>query len=97
MTATAVQYLGAITTSGTVTAIAPDGSTVAIQTQAGQALTFATSAAADLIAGLQLGEGVQVTYSRDASGLLIPHALQILGSPGPAPTGPPTPPVQPTG
>jgi hypothetical protein len=35
----------------------------------------------NLIAGLQVGDAVQVSYSTDAAGLLVPHALQVLGSP----------------
>jgi hypothetical protein len=91
MVATAIEYVGAVTTSGTVTAIGPDGSTLAIQTGAGQALTFATSAVTSLLEGLQIGDGVQVTYTRDAAGLLIPHALQTLSTPAPAPPPGPAP------
>ncbi len=81
MNATAIQYAGAVTASGTVTSIAPDDSSVTIDTTGGQSVTLSTSAVTSLIAGLAVGDGVQVTYSTDPSGLLIPHALQILSAP----------------
>jgi len=95
MTATAVQYAGAITTSGTVESIAPNGSSVTIETTGNQTLTFTTSAVTSLIEGLQVGDGVQVTYSADAAGLLIPHAVAIVSAPStePPPAGPPSPPA----
>jgi hypothetical protein len=81
MTATAIQYLGAVTTGGAVTAIDPGGATIAITTTAGQPLTLSTSGVPDLLDGLQVGDGVEVTYSSDAAGLLLPHALQIVSQP----------------
>jgi len=95
MTATAVQYVGAITTSGTVESIGPNGSSVTIETTDNQTLTFTTSAVTSLIEGLQVGDGVQLTYSADAAGLLIPHAVAIVStpSPEPPPAGSPSPPA----
>ncbi|MGB9185507.1 MAG: hypothetical protein WCB67_15720 [Solirubrobacteraceae bacterium] len=95
MTATSIQYLGAVTASGTVTALASDGSSMSVQTSAGQVLMFSTSAIPDVIAPLQVGDGVQVTYSKDPAGLLVPHAVQTLSTPAPtAPsTSQPVPPV----
>ncbi len=78
MTATAIAYAGATTAGGTVTAIAPDGSSLTIQTAAGQPLTFSTSLVTALLGGLQVGDGVEVTYSTDPAGLLVPHVLQIV-------------------
>jgi hypothetical protein len=78
MTASAIQYVGAITTSGTVSSIATNGSSVTIQTTGGLTLTLSTSTVTNLIDGLQVGDGVQVTYSKDSSGLLIPHTVQTL-------------------
>jgi len=102
MTATAVQYAGAITTSGTVESIAPNGSSVTIETTGNQTLTFTTAAVTSLIEGLQVGDGVQVTYSTDAAGSLIPHAVEILSTPNPqppaaSPSPPATPPTPPPG
>jgi len=91
MTATAIQYAGARTVTGTVSSIAPAGSAVTIQTAGGTVVTFATAAVTDLIGGLQIGDGVQVTYSTDISGLLVPHVVVIVSTPSP-PTAP-TPPV----
>lgn len=84
--ASTITYAGQTTVSGTVTAIAANGSTVTIQTSAGQPLTLATSLVGNLIAGLEIGDAIQVTYSTDAAGLLVPHALQVTG--GPSPTAP---------
>ncbi|MFZ0040061.1 MAG: hypothetical protein WAK93_02040 [Solirubrobacteraceae bacterium] len=83
MTARAIQYAGAVTTTGTVTSVAPDGSSVTLQTPTGQTLTLSTSLVTTLIDGLEVGDGVQVTYSTDPAGLLVPHALQILSEPSP--------------
>jgi Domain of unknown function (DUF5666) len=71
MVATANVYAGETTVSGMVTMIAADGSTVTIQTSGGQTLTLATSLVMNLIAGLQVGDAVQVSYSTDAAGLLV--------------------------
>ena len=86
ISATAIQYLNTLTTTGTVTAIAADGSSVTIQTPDGQSLAFATSAVPDLIAGLQVADGIQVTYTKEASGALIPRAMQTLSTPPTPPT-----------
>jgi hypothetical protein len=95
MTATALQYLNTLTASGTVTALAPDGSSMAIQTPGGQSLAFSTSAVPDLIAGQQVGDEVQVTYTKEASGELIPRVVQTLSTPAPAPPAPTPAPMPP--
>jgi hypothetical protein len=99
MTASAIGYAGATATSGTVTSIAADRSAVTIETAGDGTVTFASSAVTGLIAGLQLGDGVQVTYSKDALGLLVAHALVLVSTPSvPPPAQPPagpTPPVTP--
>jgi hypothetical protein len=77
MSAATIQYVGAVTATGTVASIAPDGSSVTIQTPAGQTVTLATSFVLQLIDGLQVGDGVQVTYSTDSDGSLVPHALAV--------------------
>jgi hypothetical protein len=91
MTATAIQYAGAVTVTGTVTSIAPDGSSFALQTTAGQPLTLATTLVPNLVSGLQVGDGIQVTYSADAAGSLVPHALQVTTPVSPPPLTPPPP------
>jgi hypothetical protein len=97
MTARTIQYVGAVTTSGTVVSIASDAITV--QTTSGTTLSLSTSLVPQLVAGLQVGDGVQITYSKDASGLLIPHALEISSVPSapPGSSSTPVPPAPPPG
>jgi hypothetical protein len=97
----ALTYAGAATASGTVTAVT--GSTLTVQAPSGGTLVFATSLVGDLLSGVQIGDGVQITYSQDTAHLLIPHALQVTSTPEPsAPTGsgaqstPGSPPVNPS-
>jgi hypothetical protein len=91
--AQSVLYRGAVTTTGTVTAIAEDGSSVTIETPAGTSVTLATSLVPDLIDGLLVGDTISVTYAQDPSGLLVPHVLTTLSTPVPPITNPtPTPP-----
>jgi hypothetical protein len=86
----ALAYSGARTATGTVTAMT--GSTLTVQTASGASVTLATSLVSQLVNGVQPGDGVAITYAKDAAGGLIPHALQITSSPPPAnPTGPATP------
>jgi hypothetical protein len=84
-------YAGEETVTGTVTAL--DSSTLTLQTAAGTTLVFATSLVANLISGVQIGDGVQINYSQDIAHLLIPHALQITGTTPitPPPSTPPGP------
>jgi hypothetical protein len=84
MLARGLEYLGAVTATGTVTAIAADSSSVTIQLPTGEPLTLATAGVPGLIVGLAVGDGVQVTYAKDASGLLVPHALTVTGAPASA-------------
>jgi hypothetical protein len=93
--AQSVLYQGAVTANGMVTAIAEDGSSVTVQTPSG-AVTLATTLVPDLIDGLLVGDTISVTYATDPSGLLVPHALTVLGTSAPptatpAPTPPPLP------
>jgi hypothetical protein len=84
-----LDYAGAHTINGTVTA--GTGSTLTVQTQAGKTLVFSTALVGQLLSGVQVADGVQITYAKDAAGRLIPHALQITSTPlPPAPTGGPT-------
>ena len=86
MAATAVVYAGERTLTGTITAITPDE--IAVSPAGGQAVTLATALVPQLLTGLAVGDGVDVTYSRDPSGLLVPHALTVVSTPPPVgPTG----------
>ncbi|HEY2771651.1 MAG TPA: hypothetical protein VGI87_13840 [Solirubrobacteraceae bacterium] len=91
--AQSVLYRGAVTTSGMVTATAEDGSSVTIQTPAGQTVTLATTLVPDLIDSLLVGDTISVTYAKDPSGLLVPHALTVLSTPAPPTTTTPPPPT----
>jgi hypothetical protein len=81
MLARTLAYRGAVTTTGTVTSIASDDSTVTIQTPGASTLTLSTATVIDLVTGLAAGDQIQVTYAKDAAGLLVPHALTVLGAP----------------
>ena len=79
-------YSGAATISGTVTALT--GSSLTVQSAAGQTRVLDMSLVANLLSGVQTGAGVTLTYSRDLAHQLIPHALQITSPPPTAPPGP---------
>ncbi|HWF54630.1 MAG TPA: hypothetical protein VG223_08390 [Solirubrobacteraceae bacterium] len=81
MVAQTIVYAGAVTATGTVTAIAPDGSSLAITTSTGQPLTLSTSSVPALLQGVEVGDGVQVTYTPEAGGALVPHAVTIISEP----------------
>ncbi|MGA2010608.1 MAG: hypothetical protein ABSH51_08770 [Solirubrobacteraceae bacterium] len=92
--ADAIAYVGAVTVTGAVSALAADGSSLTIATPAGTAVTLTTSAVPGLLEGVAVGDSVAVTYAADAAGLLIPHALQVIAVAAAAPTAPsPSPPV----
>jgi hypothetical protein len=78
----AIAYAGARTITGTVSALT--ASTLAVQTTSGPLVTFSTSAVSQLVSGIQIGDGVAITYARDSAGLLVPHAVQITSTPAPA-------------
>jgi hypothetical protein len=64
LVASAVSYPGASTLTGTVTAVAPDGSSLTVQPASGAAVTLATGALSGLVAGsVYAGATVTVTYS----------------------------------
>jgi hypothetical protein len=48
-------------------------------------VTLSTALVLDLVTGLAAGDQVQVTYAKDAAGLLVPHALTMTAAPA---TGP---------
>jgi hypothetical protein len=64
LAATAVSYPGASSLTGTVTAVAPDGSSVTVQPASGPALTVSSGALSGVVAGsVYAGETVTITYS----------------------------------
>jgi hypothetical protein len=89
----ALAYSGATPVTGTVTAVT--GSTLVVQTAPGRTLTFATSPVSQIVDSAQVGDGVAISYATDAAGLLVPHALQVTGTPQPATPGGPTNPTGP--
>jgi hypothetical protein len=103
MTLQTVTFVGSATATGTVTAIAPGGGSFAIQTPGGQTTAFSTGSAPSLAGGLQLGDQVQVVYTRKA-GTLTARAVTVTAPPAgppvsstptvpdaPQPSGTPTP------
>lgn len=105
MVAQTIAYLGAVSATGTVVALAPDGSSLTIDTPTGAALTYTTASVPALIEGVEVGDGVQITYTTEAGDALVPHALTVTSEPPPAtPIAPtstapvaPTAPTAPTG
>jgi hypothetical protein len=86
MIATAIGYVGALTTSGTVTSIAAGEFTM--QAAGGQAMTFSTGTNPALSAGLQAGDTIEVTYTQ-AAGALTARSLTVTATPVvPAPVAP---------
>ncbi len=79
--ARSVGFVGAITTSGTVTSIAPDGSSFVVETPGGQSLTLLTGDFTDLVNGLQVGDQIQVSYTKGLQGTLIAHSVAITATP----------------
>jgi hypothetical protein len=81
MTASAIAYVGAVTTSGTVTSIATDGSSFTVATPGAAALTLSTGTNIGLSTGLQVGDSIQVTYTQAPSGALTARALTVTSAP----------------
>jgi hypothetical protein len=69
MVATAVTTPHGGTASGTVTALAPDGSTFTIQKSGGKTVTFSTSQDPALSQIIAVGASVRVAYTRHGSTL----------------------------
>jgi hypothetical protein len=80
MIASAIAYVGAITTSGTIASVAADGSSFTLETANGQDLTFSTGTYTGLIDGLQVGDAIQVMYT-DAEDVLTARSLTITATP----------------
>jgi hypothetical protein len=86
MSLQALTFVGSATTSGTIAAVATDGSSFAIQTPGAQSTTFSTGSLPSLASGLQAGDEVQVTYTKRA-GVLTARAVTVTA---PAATSQPT-------
>ena len=76
LVASAIAYPGAITTTGVVGSVAPNGSSFTLQTPAGATVTLNAGALSRLVQALVMGDTVQVTYTKDATGLTL-HALTV--------------------
>ncbi len=72
---------------GTVTALAPDQSSVSIQPASGPALTFSTAGQTSLLDGVAVGDQVQVTYVQIGPAL-IAQRIDNAGAPASAPATP---------
>jgi hypothetical protein len=77
MIASALEYIGAVTTTGAVASIA-EGS-FSIQAADGSTMTLSTGASR-LGEGLAIGDGVEVTYTAGASGLLARKVIVTAGA-----------------
>jgi hypothetical protein len=80
MVASALNYIGAVTTTGTVASIA--GGSFIIQASDGSSMTFATGTS-DLAEGLAIGDVVEVTYTASA-GELLARSLVVTAGAAPA-------------
>jgi hypothetical protein len=83
MVASGVTWVGAVTTSGTVTAIASDDSSFTVQSASGQAQTFSTGTNPSLAGSLQVGDSIDVSYT-SAAGALTARSLTVTATPAPA-------------
>jgi len=83
MVASGVTWVGAVTTSGTVTAIASDDSSFTVQSASGQAQTFSTGTNPSLAGSLQVGDSIDVNYT-SAAGALTARSLTVTATPAPA-------------
>lgn len=80
MVATAVSYPHSHTATGTVGAIAPDGSSFALQTPTGTTLTLLTGGSWRLLDNVAAGDTVGVSYSNVGS-TLIAHTVVVTATP----------------
>jgi hypothetical protein len=78
LVATAVAYPGALTTTGTITSIASDGSSLTLRSPNGASLTV--SATATLLDGVVPGDTVQVTYTKSGTALTA-HGIAVTATP----------------
>ena len=89
---TAITYPGSISATGTVVAIASDGSAFTVHTPNGATVTVVTAGAPQLLDGVQPGDTVRVGYSKVGSEL-IGHTIVVRPTPLTSGSGgsPPTP------
>lgn len=95
MFATALDYPGAITATGTVQSVAPDGSSLTLQAPDGSSLTLATNGAPQLLQNVAAGDTVSVTYLLSGS-TTIALSVTVTATPPPSTTPPPDPTAPPT-
>ena len=98
---TSLTFPGAVTASGAVAAIAPDGSSFTIQTSSGTSLTLSTANDPALLQNVNVGDNVQITYTTSSAGMTalaltdsgpsVPPSTSAPSSPS-TPPGPPAPP-----
>jgi len=81
MLASTIGYVGALTTSGTVTSIAPDGSSFTITGANGQSDAFSTGTNPGLVSGLQVGDTAEVTYTKGSGAILTARVLTVTATP----------------
>jgi cell wall-associated NlpC family hydrolase len=81
MVATAVTYPGSVTATGTVSSIAPDGSSFALQSATGTIRTVLTGGLArQSMDSIVAGDTIRIRYSKVGS-QLIAHALTVSATP----------------
>ena len=91
MKATTLTFSDLRTVSGTVTALS--SASLTLQRPSGSPLTFATSLVSELFNGVAVGDGVQLSYTRDSAGELIPHVVRVTSTPAPPVATTPTQPA----
>ncbi len=84
MLATAIGYPGAVISTGTVAALAPDSSSFTLQTVSGQTLTLSVITP-QVIQNVAAGDTVQVTYTASGSTLTLRALTITASSPVPPP------------
>ena len=85
--ASAVTFAGAQTSTGTVSAIAADGSSLTITSATGSSETFSTASDPGMLTGLTIGEQVQVSFTSGTGGVLVVRSVAPAGAPGSTGTG----------
>ena len=83
LTATGVAWVGAVNASGTVVQIAPGGAALTLVTPTGAAIVISTAGDPSLIADVDVGDSIEVTFT-DSAGALTAHQLVVTGAPVPA-------------
>jgi hypothetical protein len=80
LTATAVTYPGAATTTGTVVSVGARGRSFTIDTPGGSSISFSTGKASTLTQGLELGDAVTVLYTKSGS-TMTAHEITVTAPP----------------